>query len=111
MKRWMVWPSLVALLATCLAAGGCSRQEPPSLAPVVDTRKETAQVANEAKIETSMGVMTVKLYEQEVPNTVANFAHLASSGFYDGLPFHRIIEDFMIQGGCPKGQGTGGPGW
>ena len=68
-------------------------------------------MATEARIETSMGVMTVELYEKEVPNTVANFVHLASSGFYDGLSFHRIIKDFMIQGGCPRGEGTGGPGW
>lgn len=58
-----------------------------------------------------MGVMTVKLYENEVPNTVANFMHLASSGFYDGLACHRIIADFMVQAGCPLGTGTGGPGW
>ncbi len=58
-----------------------------------------------------MGVMTVELYENEVPNTVANFMHLASSGFYDGLVFHRIIANFMIQGGCPDGNGRGGPGW
>ncbi len=64
-----------------------------------------------AKMETSMGTMMIQLYEDEVPNTVANFAHLASSGFYNGLKFHRVIADFMIQGGCPKGNGTGGPGW
>ena len=64
-----------------------------------------------AQIETSMGTMLVHLYEAEVPNTVANFIHLAARGFYDGLMFHRVIEDFMVQGGCPKGTGTGGPGW
>jgi cyclophilin family peptidyl-prolyl cis-trans isomerase len=64
-----------------------------------------------AKMETTMGTMMVQLYEEQVPNTVANFAHLASSGFYNGLKFHRVIADFMIQGGCPKGNGTGGPGW
>jgi len=64
-----------------------------------------------AKIETSMGVMVFRLYEDQVPNTVANFMHLASKGFYDGSTFHRVIAGFMIQGGCPKGDGTGGPGW
>jgi len=64
-----------------------------------------------AQIETSMGTMLVQLHEAEAPNTVANFIHLASRGFYDGLMFHRVIEDFMVQGGCPKGTGTGGPGW
>ncbi len=64
-----------------------------------------------AHIETSMGTMLVQLYDEDVPNTVANFVHLASKGFYDGLVFHRVISDFMIQTGCPKGNGTGGPGW
>jgi cyclophilin family peptidyl-prolyl cis-trans isomerase len=64
-----------------------------------------------AKVETTMGTMMVQLFDAQVPNTVANFAHLASSGFYNGLKFHRVIADFMIQGGCPKGDGTGGPGW
>ena len=64
-----------------------------------------------AKITTSKGVMWVKLYPEETPNTVANFAHLAQSGFYDGLNFHRVIPGFMAQGGCPHGTGTGGPDW
>ena len=64
-----------------------------------------------AKVETTLGTMMVQLYDEQVPNTVANFAHLASSGFYNGLKFHRVIADFMVQGGCPKGNGTGGPGW
>jgi len=64
-----------------------------------------------ARIETSHGVMELELYEDRVPNTVANFVHLASKGFYDGLTFHRVIDGFMIQGGCPEGTGRGGPGW
>jgi len=64
-----------------------------------------------AQIETSLGTMVAQLYDDQAPNTVANFLHLASSGFYDGLTFHRVIAGFMIQGGCPKGTGTGGPGW
>ncbi|MGD9718110.1 MAG: peptidylprolyl isomerase, partial [Sulfurimonadaceae bacterium] len=64
-----------------------------------------------AKITTNKGVMWVKLYPEETPNTVANFAHLAQSGFYDGLNFHRVIPGFMAQGGCPHGTGTGGPDW
>ena len=64
-----------------------------------------------AKIKTSMGTMVAQLFEDGAPNTVANFVHLASKGFYDGLSFHRVIADFMVQGGCPKGTGTGGPGW
>ncbi len=57
------------------------------------------------------GDIWVKLFPKEAPNTVANFAHLAQSGFYDGLNFHRVIKGFMAQGGCPNGSGTGGPGW
>ena len=72
-----------------------------------------------AKFTTSKGVIWVKLYADDAPNTVANFAHLAKEGFYDNLRFHRVIAGFMAQGGCPhsgKGgnpamAGTGGPGW
>ena len=71
-----------------------------------------------AEIKTAKGTMQVELYEKEVPNTVANFVKLAQSGFYDGLRFHRVIPDFVIQGGCPYSRnmrdprvGTGGPGW
>ena len=64
-----------------------------------------------AKMTTGKGVMWLKLYNEETPNTVANFATLAKDGFYDGLNFHRVIPGFMAQGGCPHGTGTGGPGW
>ena len=58
-----------------------------------------------------VAVMTAELYPDKAPNTVANFISLANKGFYDGLIFHRVIPGFMIQGGCPKGNGTGGPGY
>lgn len=64
-----------------------------------------------AEIHTAKGVMKVEFYEQDAPGTVANFCKLAESGFYDGLTFHRVIPNFVIQGGCPKGDGTGGPGY
>ena len=64
-----------------------------------------------AEIHTAKGVMKVEFYEQDAPGTVDNFCKLAESGFYDGLTFHRVIPDFVIQGGCPKGDGTGGPGY
>ncbi|MGI9659387.1 MAG: peptidylprolyl isomerase [Gaiellaceae bacterium] len=60
---------------------------------------------------TNHGEITIELLDDEAPETVANFTRLAGEGFYDGLSFHRIISDFMIQGGCPKGDGTGGPGY
>ncbi len=63
------------------------------------------------KIETSKGNMIVEFYEKDAPNTVANFVKLAKDGFYDGLTFHRVLPDFVIQGGCPNGTGAGGPGY
>lgn len=64
-----------------------------------------------AEIHTAKGVMKVKFFEEDAPGTVANFCKLAKSGFYDGLTFHRVIPDFVIQGGCPEGTGCGGPGY
>lgn len=64
-----------------------------------------------AEIHTAKGVMKVEFYEADAPGTVVNFIKLAESGFYDGLTFHRVIPDFVIQGGCPVGNGTGGPGY
>ena len=64
-----------------------------------------------AKMTTSKGIIWLKLYGDETPNTVANFATLANDGFYNGLNFHRVIPGFMAQGGCPHGTGTGGPDW
>ena len=64
-----------------------------------------------ATISTSKGEIHLTLFAAETPCTVANFANLAKRGFYDGITFHRVINDFMIQGGCPLGTGTGGPGY
>ncbi len=64
-----------------------------------------------AEIKTEKGVMKVNFFEKDAPNTVANFVKLSKEGFYDGLTFHRVIPDFVIQGGCPNGDGTGGPGY
>ena len=64
-----------------------------------------------AIFHTTAGQIGVELFDDDAPETVANFRKLAGEGFYDGLAFHRIIKDFMIQGGCPRGDGTGGPGY
>jgi len=64
-----------------------------------------------AEIHTEKGVMFVEFYEKDAPKTVENFVKLAKDGFYDGLNFHRVIPDFVIQGGCPDGTGAGGPGY
>ncbi|MCC5845735.1 MAG: peptidylprolyl isomerase [Verrucomicrobia bacterium] len=64
-----------------------------------------------ATIETDKGTIVIQLHDDKVPKTVENFETLAKKGFYDGLVFHRVIADFMIQTGCPQGRGTGGPGY
>ncbi|MBS4057666.1 MAG: peptidylprolyl isomerase [Bacteroidetes bacterium] len=64
-----------------------------------------------ATFETEKGTMVLELYEDDAPGTVANFVKLSNNGFYNGLTFHRVIPNFVIQGGCPKGDGTGGPGY
>ncbi len=64
-----------------------------------------------AKMNTSHGTITIELFDEDAPETVANFRKLAAENFYDGIIFHRVIPDFMIQGGDPEGTGTGGPGY
>jgi peptidyl-prolyl cis-trans isomerase B (cyclophilin B) len=75
-------------------------------------QKEELPMANlKAVIETDKGTINLDLHADQAPLTVANFANLAQRGYYDGLKFHRVIDDFMIQGGCPEGTGRGGPGY
>ncbi len=97
---------LASLLAGAMALVGCSQGEvndevriPPEELPVA-----TIVIKN-------YGTVEAELYPHIAPNTVNNFISLANSGFYDGLTFHRVIKDFMIQGGDPNGNGTGGPGY
>ena len=66
---------------------------------------------SKAILNTNRGSIEVEFFDDDAPNTVENFRKLAADGFYDGLVFHRVIRDFMIQGGCPDGTGTGGPGY
>lgn len=94
MKRLMI-ALLIGLMAFSLTA--CQRG--PEKNPIVTITMEDG------------GVMQLELYPDKAPNTVNNFVTLAQSGFYDGLTFHRVIPDFMIQGGDPQGNGTGGPGY
>jgi peptidyl-prolyl cis-trans isomerase B (cyclophilin B) len=65
----------------------------------------------QVELDTEYGTMTVELWNDVAPKHAANFTRLVDEGFYDGLTFHRIIPEFVIQGGCPRGDGTGGPGW
>lgn len=73
---------------------------------MTDTSKEIL-----AEMNTSKGTIHLRLYPEQAPVTVANFVNLAKRGYYDGLNFHRVIDNFMVQGGCPLGTGTGGPGY
>jgi peptidyl-prolyl cis-trans isomerase B (cyclophilin B) len=66
---------------------------------------------SQATLHTNQGPITIEFFDDAAPQTVGNFRKLAGDGFYDGLTFHRVISDFMIQGGCPEGTGTGGPGY
>jgi peptidyl-prolyl cis-trans isomerase B (cyclophilin B) len=66
---------------------------------------------SEATLHTNHGAIQLELFPEDAPATVDNFVRLSRDGFYDGLGFHRVIENFMVQGGCPKGDGTGGPGY
>ena len=66
---------------------------------------------SKAILNTNRGAIEVEFFDEDAPKTVENFRKLAADGFYDGLIFHRVIRDFMIQGGCPEGTGTGGPGY
>ena len=64
-----------------------------------------------ATMTTNLGPIEIELFDEDAPKTVSNFKELSGKGFYDGVIFHRVIKDFMIQGGCPQGTGTGGPGY
>lgn len=66
---------------------------------------------SKATLNTTAGPIEIEFFDSDAPKTVENFRKLAADGFYDGLTFHRVIKDFMIQGGCPQGTGTGGPGY
>lgn len=73
--------------------------------------KQKKEEMIKAEIHTAKGVMKIEFFEDDAPKTVANFVKLAEEGFYDSLTFHRVIPNFVIQGGCPNGTGTGGPGY
>jgi peptidyl-prolyl cis-trans isomerase B (cyclophilin B) len=97
--------------AGLLLTVGCTQPQ-LSAAPKGAAPKDTPPSAPKiARMETSKGTIVLRLHDDKAPRTCANFEKLAGSGFYDGLTFHRVIDDFMIQGGCPKGDATGGPGY
>lgn len=103
-----------------LFAWGCSSAQPVSSSSLASPQTESAPAAAAAlktegnvkvKIETTKGTIVAELYSKEVPKTVENFVTLAKKGFYDGIIFHRVIPNFMVQTGDPTGTGMGGPGY
>jgi len=103
---------LLVLAAAAMTAAGCksTTSDSPKDAPKQET-KPMAEPLPQVTIQTTRGNIVLELTEDDAPNTVANFINLAEKGFYDGLKFHRVIPDFMIQGGDPTGTGSGGPGY
>ena len=95
-------------------AGGHGRhddQRDPDRQQQLRTRPQYAQAMSTAQMNTSLGTIAFELFDEDAPETVANFRKLAGDNFYDGIIFHRVISGFMVQGGCPEGSGRGGPGY
>lgn len=104
---------LGCLLALTLGSGNLPAQQPrsPQAQQPRSPQAQQQPATKLATIKTNKGTMVIRLFAAHTPKTVANFEKLAQKGFYNGLTFHRVIPDFMIQGGCPQGNGTGGPGY
>ena len=116
MKKWILFSTL--FLFGCAANHGPSTSQATSPGTSSQEQKEAAMKEESSqnqvvkvKIETTLGDISAELYPQEAPNTVKNFVTLAQKGFYNGIIFHRVIPDFMIQTGDPTGTGMGGPGY
>ncbi len=96
---------------SCKTPGVKLTPTPSNIATASTPKTDTIMAKKTATIKTNRGTIKLELYADKTPKTVANFEKLAQAGFYDGLTFHRVIADFMIQGGCPRGDGTGDPGY
>ncbi|MDF2929240.1 peptidylprolyl isomerase [Anaerospora sp.] len=110
----LLFVAAALLLTACGGAQSAPQANPPaqSSTPAADQAKQPPAQANSiAKFETNKGNFTVELFEDKTPITAKNFIDLANKGFYNGTLFHRVIDNFMIQGGDPQGNGTGGPGY
>ncbi len=115
MKKIIIAP---LVLLTIILAGCTGNQAKPTSKPVVTIEPlpiATPEIRNMNRdtvtVETNKGTIVIEMYNEDAPKTVANFEKLAQQGFYNNLTFHRVIKDFMIQGGDPSGNGTGGPGY
>ncbi len=107
-RRVVSWTGLAAGLLAAAFVAGCDETADK---PAKERGEAMTEPLPQATIQTNKGAIVLELAEDDAPNTVANFINLAEKGFYDGLTFHRVIADFMVQGGCPDGTGTGGPGY
>ena len=107
-RRVVLWTASAAVLLSAAFAAGCNETADK---PSKEKGETMTELLPQATIQTEKGAIVLELAEDDAPNTVANFINLAEKGFYDGLTFHRVIADFMVQGGCPDGTGTGGPGY
>jgi peptidyl-prolyl cis-trans isomerase B (cyclophilin B) len=103
MRKLARWPHAIAIAALVVVAFSCTSANSEGL-PVRNT-------GHYATVETDRGIVVVELYPAVAPKTVENFEKLAKQGFYNGLTFHRVVADFVVQGGDPDGTGTGGPGY
>lgn len=112
MKKTSLLRHLLGFIALAfIAAAPALRADEPAAKPAAPTPAPAAVTDIRIVLKTSKGDIEATLFASKVPMTVANFLNLASKGFYDGLTFHRVIPNFMIQGGDPLGNGTGGPGY
>ncbi len=105
MNRGILYASVVLFMVS-----GCATA-PQTVADKAPAKEKEKGMPTEVLIETEKGDIVFKFYPEDAPNTVANFIKLAEKKFYDGLKFHRVVPNFVIQGGDPKGDGTGGPGY
>ena len=99
------------LISFCFAEKEEKKAEEPKQEANKMTMKKETKKKEIGVIETDFGIIKIEFLEEKAPNTVENFKKLAKKGFYNGLTFHRVYKGFMIQGGCPKGDGTGDPGY
>lgn len=118
MKKKIILVLMLLLLGACMQQQIKEENNIQEQQIEKETEKELDLIGGDEKmgnriavIKTNKGIMEVELFEKRAPITTKNFIDLAKKGFYNGLKFHRVIKDFMIQGGCPKGDGSGGPGY
>ena len=107
-RRTVWWTASAAVLLAAAFVAGCDET---AKQPSEGKGKTMTEPLPQVTLQTEKGAIVLELSEDDAPNTVANFISLAEKGFYDGLTFHRVIADFMVQGGCPNGDGRGGPGY